>query len=53
VGKSNNYNLTTQFENGRDELFKGRLFDFRGYKSLMSEKRIAETYKWGKELLAL
>ena len=53
VGKSNNYNLTTQFENGRDELFKGRLFDFRGYKSLMSEKRIAETYKWGKELLGL
>jgi hypothetical protein len=53
VGKSNNYNLTTQFENGRDELFKGRLFDFRGYKSLMSETRIADTYAWGKELLAL
>lgn len=53
IGKSNNYNLTTQFENGRDELFKGRLFDMRAYKSTMSEKKIKDIYNWGKKLLDL
>ena len=53
IGKSNSYNLSTQFDNGRDELFKGRLFDMRAYKSIMGAKRIEETVKWGKGLLGL
>ena len=53
IGKSNSYNLGTQYEAGRDELFRGRLFDLRAYKSIMGAKRIAETVKWGKDLLGL
>jgi len=53
IGKSNSYNLGSQYDAGRDELFKGRLFDLRAYKSIMSAKRIEETVKWGKGFLGL
>ena len=53
IGKSNSYNLSSQFDNGRDELFRGRLFDIRAYKSVMGDKKIADTYSWGKDLLGL
>jgi len=53
IGKSNSFNITSQYEGTRDELFKGRLFDLRGYKTIMGAKKIAATYSWGKELLGL
>ena len=52
IGKSNWTDNVTQYE-GRDELFKGRLFDLRAYKSIMGEKKIVDTVSWGKRLLGL
>jgi hypothetical protein len=52
IGKSNWANDTSQYEN-RDELFKGRLFDFRAYRRSLSEDLIQESYDWGKEILPL
>jgi hypothetical protein len=52
IGKSNWSNVTSPYENA-DELFKGRLFDFRGYRIAMDEKKVKDTYKWGKQLLGL
>jgi hypothetical protein len=50
IGKSNWADVTSQDENA-DELFKGKLFDFRGYRTIMTENRVKETYDWGKNLL--
>jgi hypothetical protein len=52
LGKSNWSNGVSQYEN-RDELFKGRIFDFRAYKAGLSEQLIQESYDWGKEKLGL
>jgi hypothetical protein len=52
IGKSNWMNSTSPYQNS-DELFKGRLFDFRGYRIAMDEKKVKDTYNWGKELLGL
>jgi len=52
VGKSNWMNVTSPYENA-DELFKGKLFDLRGYRTAMSEKKIKDTYHWGQKLLGL
>ena len=52
IGKSNWANDTSQYAN-RDELFKGSVFDFRGYKALLSEKTIKDSFTWGKGLLGL
>ncbi len=52
IGKSNWTNVTSPYENA-DKLFKGRLFDFRGYRTSMDEKKVKDTYKWGKKLLGL
>jgi hypothetical protein len=52
LGKSNWSNGVSQYEN-RDELFKGRLFDFRAYKTALSTQLIEESYDWGKAKLAL
>jgi len=41
---------TSQFDN-KDELFKGKLFDFRGYRTVMNEQKINDTVEWGKKLL--
>jgi hypothetical protein len=53
IGKSNSYNVSSQYDAARDELFKGRLFDLRAYKNIMGVKKIASTVAWGKELLGL
>ena len=53
IGKSNSYNVSSQFDGGRDELFKGRLFDLRAYKTIMGPKKIQQTVAWGKSLLGL
>ena len=50
IGKSNTANATSQMDN-KDELFKGKLFDFRGYRTPMTEKKIKDTVAWGKTLL--
>jgi hypothetical protein len=50
IGKSNWYNSVSQFEN-RDELFKGRLFDFRAYRKSVSDALIEDSYDWGKAIL--
>ena len=52
IGKSNWANATSQFDNA-DQLFKGKMFDIRGYRIPMTEKKIKETVKWGRELLGL
>jgi hypothetical protein len=52
IGKSNWMNVTSPYENA-DELFKGKMFDLRGYRTMMNEKKIKDTYTWGKKLLGL
>jgi len=52
IGKSNWQNTTSPYENA-DELFKGKLFDFRGYRATMTKKKVKDTYEWGKEKLGL
>ncbi len=52
IGKSNWTNVTSPYQNA-DELFKGSLFDIRGYRIPMNKKKIKDTYKWGKKLLGL
>lgn len=52
VGKSNWENNVSQYEN-RDELFKGRLFDFRAYSVAVSPQLIRDSYDWGREKLGL
>ena len=44
--------MTSPYENA-DKLFKGKMFDFRGYRIAMDEKKVKDTYKWGKNLLGL
>jgi len=51
IGKSNWASSVSQYEN-RDELFKGSLFDFRAYKTSLSESVIKNSYVWGKNILA-
>jgi hypothetical protein len=52
IGKSNWMNVTENDQNA-DELFRGSIFDFRGYQSFMSPEKIKETYEWGRERLGL
>ena len=52
LGKSNWTNDTAQYEN-KDELLHGSLFDFRGYKTPMSAAKVADTVRWGQEMLGL
>jgi hypothetical protein len=50
--KSNWTNDTSTYEL-RDDLFAGRLFDFRMYKKQMSQDMIIDMISWGKELLGI
>ena len=52
IGKSNWTNATSPFQNA-DALFKGKLFDLRGYQTQMSPKKVEKTYRWGKALLGV
>lgn len=52
LGKSNWADVTSTYEN-QDQLFKGRLFDFRAYKKGVSADMIKESVKWGKEKLGI
>jgi len=50
IGKSNSASVTSQYANA-DELFKGKLFDFRGYRTAFTDQKIKDTYEWGLSLL--
>lgn len=52
IGKSNWQNATSPYENA-DELFNGKLFDFRGYRTTMTPSRVKMTYAWGRKKLGL
>jgi hypothetical protein len=52
LGKSNWANSVSQYEN-RDELFHGKMFDFRMYKTPVPEDMLAESIEWGKKKLSL
>jgi hypothetical protein len=52
IGKSNWANDTSTFEN-RDELFKGRIFDFRAYRKSLKADVIEDSYEYGREKLGL
>jgi len=52
LGKSNWADVTSTYEN-QDQLFKGRLFDFRAYKKGVSADMIKESVAWGKEKLGI
>lgn len=52
LGKSNWSNVTSQYEN-KDELFKGKLFDIRGYKQALSDTVIKDSVAYGTKKLGL
>ena len=52
IGKSNWENQTSQYEL-KDELFNGKIFDFRMYNNTMSESKIKHSLKWGLNKLGL
>ena len=52
LGKSNWTDNTSTYEL-RDELFSGKIFDFRMYKTRMSDTKIRQTIRWGQELLGI
>jgi hypothetical protein len=52
LGKSNWTNSFSQYED-KDELFKGKIFDFRAYRRNQSEAMVNESYDWGKEKLGV
>jgi hypothetical protein len=52
LGKSNWSNQTSSYEL-RDELFSGKLFDFRMYNTVMSEEKIKKTIMYGQKKLGI
>ena len=52
IGKSNWFSASSQYEN-RPEMFKGAIFDLRGYSQAINEKKLQKTIRWGKLRLGL
>jgi len=52
LGKSNWTDASSTYEN-RPELFKGSLFDVRGYNQAVNGGKLMKTYFWGKKRLGL
>lgn len=52
LGKNNWMNSSSMFEN-KAELFKGNLFDVRGYSKPVNEDKLNKTLKWGKKRLGI
>ena len=52
IGKSNWANATSPYQNA-DELFKGRMFDVRAYRTPMNKKKIQNTLEWGSTMLGI
>ena len=52
IGKSNWINPSSKYEN-KPELFKGSLFDLRGYNQSVTEDKLKKTVVWGKKYLGI
>jgi hypothetical protein len=52
IGRSNWTTATSPYQNA-DELFCGKLFDFRGYKLPIPMRKIQDSIKWGRSMLAI
>jgi hypothetical protein len=52
LGKNNWHSEFSKFEN-KPELFKGSLFDVRGYAQPMASKKLKKTIEWGKKRLGI
>jgi hypothetical protein len=52
LGKSNWTDHSSTYEL-RDELFSGKMFDFRMYRTRMSDTKIRQTIRWGQEMLGI
>lgn len=52
IGKSNWANDSSQYEN-KPELFKGALFDLRGYNKAINEDKLKKSLVWGRKRLGL
>ena len=52
IGKSNWVSGSSQYEN-RAELFRGRLFDLRGYNQAVNEDKLKKSIRWGQLRLGL
>jgi hypothetical protein len=52
LGKSNWFNSSSQYEN-KPEMFKGGLFDVRGYSQSVTEGKLKKTISWGKLRLGI
>ena len=50
IGKSNWSDVTSQYAN-KDELFKGSVFDVRGYNQSLNSQTIKNSYNWGKTMI--
>ena len=50
IGKSNWSNATSPYNNA-DELFMGKMFDVRAYRTSMTKAKIKDTIKWGRVLI--
>jgi hypothetical protein len=50
IGKSNWSDVTSQYAN-KDELFKGAVFDIRGYNQSLNSQTIKASYNWGKKMI--
>ena len=53
LGKSNWSGTGNPTYTNQDELFKGKLFDFRAYKTNVSHQLIKDSVAWGKQKLAI
>ena len=52
LGKSNWFSASSQFEN-KPEMFKGGIFDLRGYSQSVTEEKLKKTIRWGKLRLGI
>jgi hypothetical protein len=52
LGKNNWHSESSQYEN-KPELFRGGLFDVRGYSQPMSPSKLKKTIQWGKKRLGI
>ena len=52
LGKSNWFSASSQYEN-KPEMFKGGLFDVRGYSQSVTEEKLKKTIRWGKLRLGI
>lgn len=52
LGKSNWFSASSQFEN-KPEMFKGGLFDLRGYSQSITENKLKKIIRWGKMRLGI